>query len=214
MAGGPDFDRIVAEKWGAQGLEEHKKTRRQQAEETKRHIFEVALALLDRRAFEQIKVRDIVEAAQVSVGTFYNYYATKLDVYYETYQLADEYFEDVVAPALIQPTARERILHFFDEYARYSSEITDISLTKLLYNSNNKCFDRPSEQGIRRVLGEQVQRGLQAGEFHSEEGAAAMVDFLMIAARGLVYNWCTHDGGYPIRPAMKRYVERLLRAWD
>ena len=166
------------------------------------------------RAFEQIKVRDIVEAAQVSVGTFYNYYATKLDVYYETYQLADEYFEDVVAPALIQPTARERILYFFDEYARYSSEITDISLTKLLYNSNNKCFDRPSEQGIRRVLGEQVQQGLQAGEFHSEEGAAAMVDFLMIAARGLVYNWCTHDGGYPIRPAMKRYVERLLRAWD
>lgn len=170
MAGGPDFDIIIAEKWGAQGLEEHKKTRRQQAEETKRHIFEVALALLDRRAFEQIKVRDIVEAAQVSVGTFYNYYATKLDVYYETYQLADEYFEDVVAPALIQPTARERILYFFDEYARYSSEITDISLTKLLYNSNNKCFDRPSEQGIRRVLGEQVQQGLQAGEFHSEEG--------------------------------------------
>ena len=160
MAGGPDFDIIIAEKWGAQGLEEHKKTRRQQAEETKRHIFEVALALLDRRAFEQIKVRDIVEAAQVSVGTFYNYYATKLDVYYETYQLADEYFEDVVAPALIQPTARERILYFFDEYARYSSEITDISLTKLLYNSNNKCFDRPSEQGIRRVLGEQVQQGL------------------------------------------------------
>ena len=119
-----------------------------------------------------------------------------------------------MAPALIQPTARERILYFFDEYARYSSEITDISLTKLLYNSNNKCFDRPSEQGIRRVLGEQVQQGLQAGEFHSEEGAAAMVDFLMIAARGLVYNWCTHDGGYPIRPAMKRYVERLLRAWD
>lgn len=192
---------------------EEKKTRRQQAEETKRHIFDAALALLDRRGFEEIKVRDIVEAAQVSVGTFYNYYATKLDVFYETYQLADEYFEESVAPRLVQSSARERLLLFFDEYARYSSEITDISLTKILYNSNNKCFDRSSAQGIRRVLREQVAYGLDRGELHGAGSAEEAAEFLLIAARGLVYHWCINDGAYSLRAAMARYMTRLLEAY-
>ena len=194
-------------------MEEKKRTRKQQAEETKRHIFEVALCLLERKPFEEIKVRDIVDAAQVSVGTFYNYYTTKLDVYYETYQLADEYFEETVAPLLTQEAARDRILLFFDEYARYSSEITDISLTKVLYNSNNKYFDRPGSLGIRRVLCQQVAYGIQQGQLCPGIPPEDMVEFLMIAARGLVYNWCTHDGSYPLRPAMARYVGRLLAAY-
>lgn len=191
-----------------------KKTRKQQAEETKRHIFHVALALLNQRAFEDIKVRDIVEAAQVSVGTFYNYYATKLDVFYETYQLADEYFEESVAARLVQESARERILLFFDEYARYSSEITDISLTKLLYNSNNKCFDRQEKYGIRRVLRELVQYGLDRGELKGVEPADAIAEFFLIAARGLVYHWCTNDGAYSLRGAMAQYIARVMNAYE
>lgn len=196
-------------------MEGNKKSRKQQAEETKRHIFDVAFDLLNQRDFENIKVRDIVEAAQVSVGTFYNYYTTKLDVFYETYRLADEYFEGTVAPRLTQETVRERLLCFFDEYARYSSEISDLSLTKLLFNANNKCFDRPGDQGMRRVLEEQVQRGLESGELRGREGedAGVISEFLMIATRGLVYNWCTRDGSYSLMEAMESFVSRLLDAY-
>lgn len=194
-------------------MEGVKKSRRQQAEETKRHIFDVALKLLDEREFEDIKVRDIVKAANVSVGTFYNYYNTKLDVFYETYQLADEYFAKTVAPALIQTTARERILYFFDEYAKYSSEITDLSLTKVLYHSDNQCFDRVTSEGMRQVLEDQVRFGIERGELPAMLAPDEIADFLMIAARGLVYNWCTKNGGYPLRPAMARYMARLLQAF-
>lgn len=195
-------------------MAEGKKSRRQQAEETKRHIFRAALRLLGENEFEAIKVRDIVKAAQVSVGTFYHYYSTKLDVFYETYQLADEYFVDVVAPALTQPTARARILYFFDEYARYSSELTHISLTKVLYNSGNTCFNRTVAQGMRPVLEAQVAYGLETGELRTAESPAEIAGFLMIAVRGLVYNWCTRDGAYPLRPAMEQFVARLLAAYQ
>lgn len=195
-------------------LQEEKKTRRQQARETKEHIFNTALRLLNERGFEDIKVRDIVEAAQVSIGSFYNYYSTKLDVFYETYQLADEYFVQTVAPSLIQDSARARILQFFDEYARYSSELTDISLTKILYNSDNTCFNRVTESGMRQVLEAQVQYGLDRGELAGGETAQEIAGFLLIAARGLVYNWCTRDGDYPLRPAMARFAARLLRGYE
>lgn len=194
-------------------MPEEKKTRRQQARETKEHIFNTALKLLNERGFEAIKVRDIVEAAQVSVGSFYNYYSTKLDVFYETYQLADEYFVQTVAPTLAQGSAQERILRFFDEYARYSSELTDISLTKVLYNSDNTCFNRVTERGMHQVLEDQVQYGLDAGELEGGETAQEIAGFLLVAARGLVYNWCTKDGAYSLRPAMARFVARLLRGY-
>lgn len=191
-----------------------KKTRKQQAEETKRHIFETALKLLDQRDFEQITVRDIVKAAEVSIGTFYNYYETKLDVFYETYQLADEYFEETVEPLLTQERAYDRILCFFDHYARYSCQITDLSLTKILYNSNNHCFNRAGGQGMRAVLEKQLRYGLDRGELRATESEADMAEFMMIAVRGLVYNWCTRDGSYPLPEAMCRFAARLLKTYQ
>lgn len=195
-------------------MTDRQNTRSQKAEETKRHIFHVALQMLDERNFDDIKVRDIVKAAQVSIGTFYNYYNTKLDVFYETYQLADEYFVQTVAPKLTHPSVRDRLLLFFDEYAKYSSEITDISLTKVLYNSNNTCFDRSKEYGIRQVLREQIQWGLDKGDLRTVDSADEIANFLLVASRGLVYNWCTHDGEYALRPAMARFVSRLLNAFQ
>ena len=77
------------------------KTRRQlQAEQTKDKLFEAAVSLLAEKDFEQITIRDIVAKAHVSIGTFYNYYSTKMEVFYETYRVADHYFSEVVAPAL------------------------------------------------------------------------------------------------------------------
>ena len=189
-------------------------TRREKAEQTRLLVFSTALSLLEGKAFEQITIRDIVQAAGVSVGTFYKYFQSKLDVYYETYALADAYFEDTVAPMLIQPDVRSRVLLYFDQYAAYSSEHTSLTLTKLLNNSSNTRFLRRSDSGMIPVLRETLQRGIDDKQLDLRESADDLAEYLMVAARGLVYDWCIHDGGYPLRPAMARYVGRLLRCCE
>lgn len=190
-----------------------KNSRKQQAEKTKRQIFDTALELLNQREFESITIRDIVKAAGVSIGTFYHYYNSKLDVFYETYQLADDYFAAEVVPLLNQPTARERILCFFDYYAYYSGEYTGLSLTKLIYNSNNKCFDREAPEGMHPILIGLVKDGLKRGELRTEETPEEVAQFLLIAVRGQVYHWCTNDGAYDLREAVRSFVEHLLRIY-
>ena len=194
-------------------MSEEKKTRRQQALDTKVHIFNTAVSLLERQEFDSITVRDIVRSANVSVGCFYNYYSSKLDVYYETYFLADEYFESTVAPALKGLDFEQAVYLYFDYYARYSSDLTSLSLTKVLYNSKNKCFDRRLEHGMMPVLVQVIQRALDGGELVSGESAQDIASFLLIAVRGLIYNWCTNDGAYDLRGAMRKFVGRLLRAY-
>ena len=193
--------------------EREKMTRKQRAEATKRRIFDNALALLLERGYEKITVRDIVEAADVSIGSFYNYYESKLDVYYETYSVADEYFETVVAEELEGKGFAEQYFLFFDHYARYSSEVTGLSLTKLLYSSDNKSFDRGAEAGMHALLIRILREGLESGAIAADRPAEELFQFFFIAARGLVYNWCTNDGGYDLRRAMAGYMGTLLRAF-
>ncbi len=192
-------------------MTENKQSRKDQAEDTKLQIFNTALKLLDEMGFEKITIRDIVKAANVSIGTFYYYYASKLDVFYETYYLADAYFEDTVAPRLIHSSASERIFCFFEHYARYCSDITSITLTSILFNSNNKCFDRDSSAGILRILPEIIAYGQNNGEFRTDETPVEIARFFMIATRGLIYDWCTHNGSYNLYKAIKTHSERLLR---
>ncbi len=192
-------------------MTENKQSRKEQAEVTKLHIFNTALKLLDEMGFEKITIRDIVKAANVSIGTFYYYYASKLDVFYETYYLADAYFEETVVPQLIHASACERIFCFFEHYAKYCSDITSITLTSILFNSNNKCFDRESTAGILRILPEIIEYGQNNGEFRTDETPEDIARFLMISIRGLIYNWCTHNGNYDLHKAIKLHAERLLR---
>lgn len=190
-----------------------KKTRHQQAEETKRHIFDTALALLDSRGFESITVRDIVKEANVSIGSFYHYFSSKLDVYYETYHLADEYFDTVVKPTLAGKPLKEAILLYFDYYAKYSNEITGLALTKVLYNSQNKYFDRESETGMHKVLEDLLQQGIDRKELLSKEPACEIAQFFLTAVRGKIYNWCTNDGAYDLREGVREYVKKLLKIY-
>lgn len=195
--------------------ESHKqKTRRQlQAERTKDRLFEAAITLLAEKDFEQITIRDIVSGADVSIGTFYKYYSTKMEVFYETYRIADQYFEETVAPTLTQPTAQERILAFFDAYALYSSVLTDMKMTKLLYNPNNTFFNRDMNCGMLAALVSAIQYGLGLGELTGGDTAEEMANFFMISVRGLVYNWCTTYGAYDLKAATRKFVLRLLRGY-
>lgn len=191
---------------------EKKLTRKEQAAETKKLLFDTALQLLEEKEFDKITIRDIVNKANVSIGTFYNYYSTKLDVYYETYMIADEYFETTVKQELAKlDDIPEKILKFFDYYASYSCEITDLALTRILYNSANKCFDRHSDVGMMPLLVSILEEGLQKGIIKSDKPATELGQFLMISIRGQVYHWCTNDGSYDLKEAVAEHAGLLMR---
>ena len=192
---------------------ENKSKRQLQAEQTKDNLFIAAVELLTEKDFDDITIRDIVARAQVSIGTFYNYYSTKMEVFYETYRIADHYFTETVAPLLSQGTVLERIMAFFDYYAHYSSDLTDMRMTKLLYNPDNTFFSRDPHQGMVGVLIGILQQGLEEGALVGGESADEIAEYLMIATRGLVYNWCTCNGSYDLAAAIRKFVRRLLACY-
>ena len=187
--------------------------RKQQAERTKREIFEAALRLLDKKKLDDITVRDIVKEANVSIGSFYNYYNTKLEVFYETYVLADEYFETNVKNKLTEVTYCDRILHFFREYGYYQTYVGSYSLTKVLYNSDNNCFHRVSSKGIVPILIDLCKGAKNNGEFNTIRTPEYIAQFLMICVRGISYDWCISGGVYDLSDKFSEYVQLLLNSF-
>ncbi len=196
-------------------IEESKTKRQLQAEQTKLKLYNTAVELLAERDFDSITIRDIVDRANVSIGTFYNYYSTKLEVFYETYQVADHYFNEVVEPRLTQATCRERVLFFFDRYAHYSGELTDRKMTRLLYSPDNPWFNRPQENSLVGVLIRVLQSGLDSGELDGRgDSAQEIASLFMISVRGLTYHWCTTGYAYDLTASTLQFVQRLLRAYQ
>lgn len=192
-----------------------KQTNRQlRSEHTKLNLFNTAVGLLAEKPFEEITIRDIVAKAGVSVGTFYNYYNTKMDVFYQAYSVADRYFADTVAPQLRSESARERMFLFFEYYARYSSEISGLKLTRLLYSVDNPHFMRNAPNGMIETLVKILQYGLSTGEFITRgDTVSEMAEFFMISMRGVVYNWCTAGGNYDLSSMISRFTNRALCAY-
>jgi AcrR family transcriptional regulator len=187
-------------------------TRQLQALETRNRLFNCAHKLLRQKEYKDITIREIVTAAGVSIGTFYLYFPSKLDVYYQTFVIADDYFENVVKHNLTQPTANERILAFFDHYAGYNANEAGIRLAKLLYNSDNPYFNRNNDFGIVSVLTRLIADGIQSGELKTASDAKTISRYMMIAARGVVYDWCATNGNYDLKTDMRTYMSFLIRA--
>ncbi|NMA37674.1 MAG: hypothetical protein GX942_05150 [Papillibacter sp.] len=88
--------------------------------------------------------------------------------------------------------------------------ITSITLTGILFNSDNKCFDRNSTQGMLSILPELISFGQANAELRADDSPNEVSRFLMISVRGLVYDWCIHEGCYNLSTAIQKHVDRLL----
>ncbi len=184
--------------------------RQLQAEETKRKIFNATMTLLQDHDADDIKVMDIIEAADVSTGSFYHYYPSKKAVFAESYKMEDSYFENVVAPLLVQESISERLYFFFDQYAYYNSDIANVGRLRYALINNNIYVDRTYEVGTLAVLRKTVQWGIDQGEIYSDEDIISLCRFMMVSAHGLIDNWYTRQKGYSLRQEMRSFVTKFL----
>lgn len=191
---------------------EQKLTKRQmQAKNTQNKIYCTAIDLLEKKGFENLTVEEICQKAGVSIGSFYNYFKSKNDILNIIYKVADDYFKDVVDDALKEGDSYEKILRFFKFYADYNAE-RGLDFIKHLYNSQNKVFITDGRH-MQNVLQKIIEEGQEKGEIQTQMKPREMVEYLFIAARGVIYDWCLHDGEYDLSEFVVNYMEKLIKVF-
>lgn len=184
-------------------------SRQMQAEATKNKIYQVAIKLMEEKGYTNIKIEDICNEAEVSIGSFYNYFKSKNDILIEVFKRIDDYFREELKNRLEENSVCENVVLFFSYYAKYS-EILGVDTAKCLYTPEVKMFLIQGRY-IQNLLQEILIKGQKSGEISEEIDLDIMNSDLFIAARGIIFDWCVNDGKYDVREFMEKYFRRLFQ---
>ncbi|MBN2625236.1 MAG: TetR/AcrR family transcriptional regulator [Spirochaetales bacterium] len=192
-------------------ITQKKKTKRTlQAEATKEKIIDATMELMEKKGLSEMTIQDIHRKAGISVGTFYHYYSTKEDVFFELYRKADEYFETEVVPFLEKDplTTVEKVVLFFRYYALFN-EAHDVEFSKQLYSTKNKMFISEKRFMI-SLLQSIIADGQESGEIDDSWTSDVITNYLFIFSRGLIFDWCLHDGDYQLSDTIVTDITLLM----
>lgn len=168
---------------------------------------------MEKQGFANTTIEEIASKAGVSIGTFYHYFHSKEEIFYDLFKKADEHFEMIVAPALNNAdlagqSVLEQIVTFFSYYAHYNLNRGFLNINQL-YNTKNKFFTKKG-RFMQVLLSQLYAKGLTRSEFQENLSAEEATDYLFTFARGIVYDWCIHGGTYDLAQKMESYMRILL----
>lgn len=174
-------------------------SKHKQGTQTRWEISHIAMDLFSSVGYEATTIQDICEKADVSVGAFYYYYQSKEDILYDLYKKMDEglaahfwnaQFDDPVRGILEVQAYLANALQA--RGVRIPAQIFKNELTAHVRYILNK--DRVYCQLIFRLVTEAAARG----QFNPIYSAQSITDAIFRLSRGVVYDWCLHDGGYDL----------------
>jgi len=187
--------------------------RAEQAEETRERIFKAARKLFGKKGYDKVGMDDIASAAGVSVGTCYHHFGSKYRIFQEVYQRSDRYFRQEVPALLTAPDWRGKVVEFFRTYYGGLIVSDGIELCRQLFVPTNDLFLR-EDSGMTATLAEIVSQGQSAGEISQQKEARCLADFLFVIARGVVFDWCLHDGSYDVKEKLGEHIEVTMKALE
>lgn len=115
----------------------------------------------------------------------------------------------MVAYKLNEGSTQDKIVKFFNYYTEYSLD-RGIDFVKQLYTTRNNLFATKGRP-MQAVLQSIIENGKETGDLSTDMTSEEVVSFLFIAVRGVIYDWCLHDGEYDLSEAIDNYVKRLIK---
>lgn len=165
--------------------------RDRQREETRRRVFDAALAVFRRDGFATCRIDDIAKAAGVSRGTFYFHFPAKEDV---LVQLLREAERGVVAlltqlppttplPEVLEATAKA----IADTWQGDPGLLLEVASTGLRLVAG--ALERDAEP-VRAALTPYFKAAAERGELAGLLPAEALADFYLVNTLAAMVAWC------------------------
>ena len=202
-------------------MNKQKSTRRkEQGEATKKRLYECARELFNEYGVDKVGVDDIVEAAGVARGTFYVHfeskdalisslvsdYVNRVDMDYKTFlkALPPDMPAQEVLLALIGKICGviEQTLGYESMRTLYKTQLSNVPTTQ-----NASGYNRALYQMLAAVL----EKGVSRGGFQTSLPLDALSKHLVLAMRGLVYEWCIRYPDFNLKEQAIEHFEILLK---
>lgn len=183
--------------------------RQRQAIETKTKIFTTAMDLFSKKTYESVTVQDICTAAGVSVGAYYHHFKSKNDIIDVGYLLFDQQTEEQFSEQSFDSTFQA--VHFL--IASQSTSISSLGVIGCtqFYKQQLACENKyiiNKDRFFYQSLYANIVKAIENEEIIGN--AEEITNEILSATRGLIYDWCLHDGSFSLP---KKAEKMLLIIW-
>ncbi len=183
--------------------------RQRQALETKQRIFRCAVELFGQNAYENVTVQDICSKAEVSVGAFYHHFKSKENILDEGYRLFDQKSEELWTQG--HPSSGLEAIRFLvSGQARSMADMGAPSALQYFKNqlSSKERYIVNPDRFFYRSIYNSVEKELSCGILEGD--AYQITEDILGMTRGIIYDWCLHDGSYALETKMLRMLNMVL----
>ncbi len=189
-----------------------KAAKNDKANKLRERIFQTAVKMIAEVGYEKMSIRGMCQALNISVGTFYNYFSSKQEIFRDIYARTD---------ALVKSLPHQASLAYRDEILQYVEVQLSVALgcyqqfgsfreifiaVMSLDNSGNflekrEIFTRIVNATIKGQVKGEVRRDMDAREIGRK-----VARFM----RGLILDWCLYDYSYDLMKVGKADLAAYL----
>ena len=191
--------RAVGKAEGAPGRREQRKR------EVRDALYAAATRLIEAQGYEAVSIEQVVQAAGVAKGTFFNHFPSKADLVAEWYSRVIEHTLEDYRPGRARDLAG-RLVHLATASNRRGQEapaLWQAKNTLALSSPAIQAAERDGDAAIERFAAKLVREATQAGEIRADVDAGAFAALYTSLVTGVVRQWLV-VGRVPS-------IERLLR---
>ena len=176
--------------------------RERRKQEVRARIIEAAIALFDQHGFDDAKVADICDRADVVTKTFFNHFATKQQLLRE---IADRQlatlFADIDAVRAGAGSTRDRLTRFFERIADNidaAGPMRRALVTEIISAAHTAGTGSEQSRRLHAAFAAVVRDGRRAGDVLDDHPLEAQAELVLGSFYALMLSW-SHDVGYPLR---------------
>jgi len=164
--------------------------RERKKRETRNRILDAALSLFQSYGFDDTSIDQIAEAADISRGTFFNYFGTKESVLHELARIEIAELSRRAETDLVElpsPVARiRRLMHILVQDTRAFSRVTRyVLIQNLQHPAQEDAFDLH----LGALLNRLVQQAQAAGEIRADLNARDAAHAILGAYLAAFFAW-------------------------
>ena len=176
---------------------------------------EIVFAIFDKLSdadFNQITIKDMCDAANISVGTFYHYFKDKSGFFLQIYSLLDEYLEEELAPTLTDENEINNLMHFCVGYATYASNNLGARILKAAFVSLPSLSTEDRNRPFYSIPREILRKAQRKAQISPDLDINKLTRTLVITLRGHSFDWAWHEGSYNLVECVESFVVLFVKS--
>jgi len=191
-------------------------SRKERARQTKKKIRDQALRLFREKGFDRTSVDAISRASGVSKGAFYAHYSSKYSLIQEYLDSLDVDYRRQIASMPEGRGALSVLADFIDRIAVTLQSEVGLDLLGVVYKaeiSREISIDPfvSKDRELYRILRDILESGKKEGSFRPDIDSDRVSGHIVMAIRGMVFEWCSRAPDFDLRLELKAHLEILTR---